>query len=125
MPDAVPCRDEIVAGGEHKGADIRVMKGDTRMFRPRQGDHLRGQVEALDFKAAMKQKLNDSSAAAATDIERPATLRGESDRSLMLGDATLRIEFGTRPMRRKFVVTGRSILGKHADLNAADWRLLV
>lgn len=115
VPDAVPRRDEIVSRRECMRADVRLVKRHARMFLPGEHEHFGRQIELLHLKAMIEQELNDSPAAAATDIERAASLRHEADGPFVLGDAVLRVKIVTRPMMRDTIVTSCYFFGAHTE----------
>ena len=69
MPNAIPCRDEIVLSRKFPFADIGVMECDVRMALFRQFDHPTRDIETLYVKATANQKIDDSPAASTTDIK--------------------------------------------------------
>ena len=84
MPNAIPCRDEVVLYLKFPFADIGVVKCDVRMALFRQFDHPTRDIETLYVKATANQKIDDSPAASTTDVEGAAVFLYESDSALVL-----------------------------------------
>ena len=68
MPNAVPCRNEVVLSRKFPFADIGVMECDVRMALFRQFDHPTRDIETLYLKPIADQKIDDSPAASTTNI---------------------------------------------------------
>ncbi len=69
MPNAIPCRDEVVLSRKLPFADIGMVECDVRMALFRQFDHPTRDIETLYVKATANQKIDDSPAASTTDIK--------------------------------------------------------
>ena len=69
MPNAIPCRNEVVVPSKLPFADVGVMECDVRMALFRQFDHPTRDIETFYVKATANQKIDDSPAASTTDIK--------------------------------------------------------
>jgi hypothetical protein len=69
MPNAIPCRNEVVLSRKFPFADIGMVECDVRMALFRQFDHPTRDIETLYIEATANQKIDDSPAASTTDIK--------------------------------------------------------
>src|SRR5688500_2822484 len=108
MPNAIPCRNEVVLARKFPCADIGVMECNVRMALFRQLDHPTGDIETLYLKPIADQKIDDPPAASTTDIESATSLFQESESALVLLDAIVSRKFIAIPLVGELVITFRS-----------------
>ena len=118
MPNAIPCRDEVVLSRKFPFADIGVMERDVWMALFRHFDHPSRDIEALYVKATANQKIDDAPTASTTDVEGAAFFFQESESAPVLLDAVISREFIAVPLFGEPVVTFRDLAWNHATRQA-------
>ena len=103
MPDAVPGADEIILPGWHPLAHVGMVKRHLGMARLRERDHLRGDIETLDFVTAALQQANEAAAASRAHIESRSAVRAKPEGELVLANA-IGLKMGLQPLMSNGIV---------------------
>ncbi len=120
MPDAIPGGDEVEVLGKRPRDDVGLVKRNVRVTRSGEVQHRCGNVQPFDGEPVFEKQIDESPAAATTDIDRLATLRHKPNRPQMLLDPIITVKRGSTPMFGDGVVARGGFLGRH--WGAPRWR---
>jgi hypothetical protein len=95
------------------GANVGQVKPDVRMPRPRQTQHLAGQIHTLGFEPALNEQIYNPAAAATSNVKRSAPANRELNRPLVLRDPIPAIKLRATPTRCEAVIACGDLLGLH------------
>ena len=114
MPDAVPRGDEVIRLRGQPLAHIHMVKRTAGMLLLRQGNHLGGDIKALDVVFVALQQSMEATAAPTADIKRPSAPGAKLQRVLMLANS-IRGEMRPQPLMSNGIVALGGLGGLHDE----------